>query len=63
VTITGSNFTSATRVQLGAASANYTVSSSTMITATVPTIARGSYKWFVTTPSGTCTSTGSFHVK
>jgi hypothetical protein len=63
VTITGSNFTGATRVELGTTSGNFTVNSSTMITATVPPIARGFYKWFVTTPSGTSTSTGSFRVK
>jgi hypothetical protein len=63
VTITGSNFTGATRVELGTTSGNFTVNSSTMITATVPMIVRGSYKWFVTTPSRTGTSTGSFRVE
>jgi hypothetical protein len=29
----------------------------------VPNIAHGDYKWSVTTPSGTSTSTGSFHPK
>jgi hypothetical protein len=63
VTITGSDFTGATTVRLGATPAAFFVNSSTKITATVPTIARGSYNWFVTTPSGTSTSSGSFRVK
>jgi hypothetical protein len=48
---------------LGATSATFAVSTSSSITAIVPNMARGSYKWLVTTPSGTSTSTGSFHVK
>jgi hypothetical protein len=63
VTITGSNFTGATGVKLGGSPATFTVSSATEITATVPTIPHGFYKWTVTTQSGTSTSTGSFHVK
>jgi hypothetical protein len=46
VTITGSNFTGAIRVELGTTSGNFTVNSSSVITATVPPIARGFYKWF-----------------
>jgi hypothetical protein len=62
VTITGSNFTGATRVDLGTTSATFSFSSSTMIAATVPTIAHGYYKWSVTTPFGTGIAAGSFHV-
>jgi hypothetical protein len=62
VTITGSDFTGATSVKLGATPAKFTVNSATKITATVPTIASGSYKWSVTTPAGTATSSTYFHV-
>jgi hypothetical protein len=63
VTITGSNLTSAISLKLGGAPALFTVNSATQITATVPTIPHGFYRWSVTTPSGTGTSTSSFHVK
>jgi hypothetical protein len=57
VTITGKNFTGTTRVMLGSRVATFTVNSSTSITATVPTESFfGSYRWSVTTPSGTATS-------
>jgi hypothetical protein len=62
VTITGTNLSGATAVTLGTTDAKFTVGSSTTITATVPTIAHGSYKWSVTTPAGAAISTGSFHV-
>jgi hypothetical protein len=62
VRLTGSNLSGATSVKLGTTAAKFTVGSSTSITATVPTIAPGSYKWSVTTPAGTATCTGSFHV-
>jgi hypothetical protein len=62
VTISGTNFTGATSVKLGAASAKFTVNSATKITATVPTLLHGYYKWSVTTPGGTGNSAGSFHV-
>jgi hypothetical protein len=62
VTITGENFTGVTSVKLGTVSAKFTVNSPTRITATVPTVQQGYYKWSVTTPGGTATSTGSFHV-
>jgi hypothetical protein len=60
VTINGSGFTGTNSVKLGAVSASFTVSSATRITATVPSLPRGSYKWQVTTPNGTATSTGNF---
>jgi hypothetical protein len=41
-------------------SATFTVNSSVRITAKVPAMARGSYKWSVTTPSGSATSLSSF---
>jgi hypothetical protein len=59
VTITGSNFTGVSKVKLGKVVAAFTVNSPTSITATVPTIAHGSYRWSVTNPAGTATSTGS----
>jgi hypothetical protein len=63
VTIIGSNFTGATSVKLGGSPATFTVDSATKITATVPTIPHGFYKWSVATSSGTGNSTSSFHVK
>ena len=63
VTITGSNFTDVTAVKLGTTRADFTLSSSTVIEAVVPTIARGYYTWTVTTASGTATSTSSFRVR
>ncbi len=61
MTITGTNFTGATSVKLGSKAASFTVNSSTKITATVPTESfNGSYRWSVTTPGGTATSTGFF---
>jgi hypothetical protein len=62
VTIQGTNFASASAVKLGTTTAKFTANSPTTITATVPTIAHGYYKWSVTNPAGTATSTGSFHV-
>jgi hypothetical protein len=62
VTITGTSFTGATSVKLGTAPAKFTVYSSARITATVPTVQQGYYRWSVTTPAGTGTSTGFFHV-
>jgi hypothetical protein len=62
VTITGTNFTGVTGVKLGTTAARFTLNSRTKITATVPSIAPGVYKWSVATPGGTATSTGSFHV-
>jgi hypothetical protein len=61
VVITGTNFTGATSVRLGNATASFTVNSSTQITATVPReFFLGSYKWVVTTPAGTAASTTYF---
>ena len=60
VVINGSGFTGATSVKLGGVSATFTVNSSVRITAKVPAMARGSYKWSVTTPSGSATSLSSF---
>jgi hypothetical protein len=62
VTITGSNLTGVTKVKLGRTVAAYTINSPTSITATVPSIAPGYYKWSVTNPAGTGTSSGVFHV-
>jgi hypothetical protein len=63
VTITGSNLTKVTTVKLGTTSAKFTLSSPTELKSLVPTIARGYYRWSVTTPAGTATSTGSFRVR
>jgi hypothetical protein len=62
VTITGKNFTGVTGVKLGTVSAKFSVNTPTKITVTVPTIPNGYYRWSVTNPAGTATSTGSFHV-
>ena len=62
VTITGSNFTGAISVKLGTASAKFTVNSPTRITATVPAIPHGFYRWSVTNPAGTAISTSYFRV-
>jgi hypothetical protein len=49
-------------VKLGSRPASFTVNSATSITATVPTESfNGSYRWSVTTPGGTATSTSFFH--
>jgi hypothetical protein len=63
VTITGSNLTGATSVMLGATSAQFAVSTASSITAVVPSIARGYYAWSVTTPAGTRSAVGSFHIR
>jgi hypothetical protein len=61
VTITGTNFTGATSVRLGNVSATFTVMSATTIKATTPNVHLvGSYRWSVTTPNGTATSTQFF---
>ncbi len=61
VSITGTNFTSASAVKFNGTSASFTVNSSTSITATVPTGATtGAIS--VTTPSGTGASSSSFTV-
>jgi hypothetical protein len=62
VSITGSNFTGVSKVKLGKIVAAFTVNSATQITATVPAIAQGHYRWSVTNPAGTAISTGSFRV-
>jgi hypothetical protein len=63
VTISGLNFIGVTAVKLGTTSAKFILNSSTKITAVVPTIAHGYYRWSVTTASGTARTTGSFHVR
>jgi len=60
IVISGTGFTGATSVKLASTSASFVVNSPTRITATVPSLAHGNYKWSVTTPSGTGTSTASF---
>jgi subtilase family serine protease len=60
VVINGSNLTGATSVQLGTTSASFTVNSAAKITATVPSMAPGSYRWQVTTPGGTAASPLNF---
>jgi subtilase family serine protease len=60
VTIMGSEFTGATSVTLGGVSASFTVQSSSRISATVPALRAGTYRWQVTTPSGTATSSSYF---
>ena len=54
MTITGTGFTGATKVTFGGVTAtNYTVVSSTEITATSPALAAGTHGIAVTTPNGT----------
>jgi hypothetical protein len=54
VTITGANFTGATKVVFGAVAAtSFTVVSSTEITAVSPAQAAGFHNIYVTTPNGT----------
>ena len=68
VTITGTNFTNVTSVQVVtsccAGSASYSVNASTKITATVPAaVPHGAtVRWKVTTSAGSVTSTGLFTV-
>ncbi|MGZ5545382.1 MAG: DNA/RNA non-specific endonuclease, partial [Limisphaerales bacterium] len=61
VTINGSAFTGATTVAFNGTGANFTVSSDTQISATVPSSAT-SGTISVTTPAGTGTSSGTFTV-
>src|SRR5207245_2696895 len=61
VTITGTNFTGASAVRFNGTSANFTATSSTSISATVPSGATTG-PLSVTTPGGTATSASSFTV-
>src|SRR2546422_11415619 len=61
VTITGTNFTGASAVRFNGTSANFTATSSTSISATVPSGATTG-PLSVTTPGGTATSTNNFTV-
>jgi hypothetical protein len=62
VTLTGTNFTGASKVTFNGVSASFTVKSGTQITAAVPGSA-STGKIAVTTPGGTATSSASFTVK
>jgi hypothetical protein len=53
ITITGTNFTGATAVQLYGINAAFTIDSATQITATVPAIGVPAARWRVVSPSGT----------
>ncbi|MGX5773722.1 IPT/TIG domain-containing protein [Methylorubrum zatmanii] len=53
VTVTGTNFTGATAVKFGSASASFTIVSATSIQATVPAGTVGTVDVIVTTPGGT----------
>ncbi len=61
ITISGTNFTGATSVTFNGVSATFTVDSSSVISATVPTGAT-SGPIAVTTPNGTATSTTNFTI-
>jgi hypothetical protein len=50
-------------VMLGTTSATFTISTASSITAVVPSTEPGYYKWSVTTPAGTGSAVGSFHVR
>lgn len=60
ITITGTNFTTATNVRLGGMIAAFTINSATQITATVPVTASGAV--MVTNPGGSATSSGFIYV-
>ena len=60
VTITGTNFTYATAVIFGGATADFTVISDTQITATTPAYSAGSVNVQVTTADGSDTKTDGF---
>ncbi|MCF8537589.1 MAG: S8 family serine peptidase, partial [Candidatus Nanopelagicales bacterium] len=61
VTITGTNFSTATQVSFGGTSAStFTVNSATSITATTPAHAAGLVDVTVTNPSGSGTSSGAY---
>jgi hypothetical protein len=63
ITITGTNFTSASAVMLGTTPVtSFVVNSSTQITAVAPALAVGTYDTTVTTPSGTSATTSSDHL-
>jgi hypothetical protein len=62
VTIYGSNFVGVTRVMLGAVGAKFTTVNSSQLRATVPSIAKGFYRWQVATTLGASISQGYFRV-
>jgi hypothetical protein len=62
VTISGQNFTGVNRVKLGTVNASFTFVNDSTITATVPSIPAGGYKWKVRTPAGTARSSTKFTV-
>jgi hypothetical protein len=62
ISILGKNFTGATMVRLGTTATTFTIVSDTKITAVVPTVHIGQYKWSVTNSSGTGTSVSYFRV-
>jgi len=62
VTVTGTGFTGATRVNFGRAPALYlAVSSDTQLTATAPPAVGGAVNVTVTTPAGTSPATSADH--
>jgi hypothetical protein len=62
VKIMGNNFNGVTVVKLGTVAASFTIDSNTQITATVPNIRVGQYKWIATAPGGTASSIAYFRV-
>ena len=60
ILIMGSGFTGVSSVKLGGVSASFVVQSSARISATVPSMSPGNYKWSVTTSGGTGTSFSFF---
>ncbi len=60
ILIMGSGFTGTTSVKLGTVTATFTIQSAGRISATVPAMSPGNYKWQVTTPGGTATSVTTF---
>ncbi len=60
VTITGTNFTSASAVTFGGTTASFTIDSSTQITATTPAHVAGAVDVVVTTPDGSATAANAY---
>ena len=58
MTVTGINLTGATSVKLSTYSSSFTIASATRITAKVPVMPSGNYRW--QSRRGTATSTGYF---
>jgi hypothetical protein len=63
VTIYGRNLVGVSSLKLGTVNAAFTPINSSVLRATVPSVAMGIYRWQVTTPGGTATSRGAYRVR